>query len=221
MKDKQKKLSKRNGDASYEDLIAKGYLKEAILNYIALLGWNPGGEREIFSLEELAQVFSLEGLSKSSAIFDMEKLTWMNGEYIRALSPEAFLERAKPYLEAALIREMDLAELAALIQPRLETLAQIGEKVSFFNALPEYDLALYTHKKMKTTAENSLDILIAARKALAETEQFTNDALYAALLSVAERAEVKRRPGALASADCHYRNGSDTWRSYGNSGIAG
>ena len=191
MKDKQKKLSKRNGDASYEDLIAKGYLKEAILNYIALLGWNPGGEREIFSLEELAQVFSLEGLSKSSAIFDMEKLTWMNGEYIRALSPEAFLERAKPYLEAALTREMDLAKLAALIQPRLETLAQIGEKVSFFNALPEYDLALYTHKKMKTTAENSLDILIAARQALAETEQFTNDALYAALLSVAERAEVK------------------------------
>lgn len=191
MKDKQKKLSKRNGDASYEDLIAKGYLKEAILNYIALLGWNPGGEREIFSLEELAQVFSLEGLSKSSAIFDMEKLTWMNGEYIRALSPEAFLERARPYLQAAITREMDLAKLAALIQPRLETLTQIADKVGFFNALPEYDLALYTHKKMKTTAENSLDILIAARQALAGTEAFTNDALYAALLSVAEQAGVK------------------------------
>lgn len=191
MKDKQKKLSKRNGDASYEDLIAKGYLKEAILNYIALLGWNPGGEREIFSLEELAQVFSLEGLSKSSAIFDMEKLTWMNGEYIRALSPEAFLERARPYLQAAITREMDLAKLAALIQPRLETLTQIADKVGFFNALPEYDLALYTHKKMKTTAENSLDILVAARQALAGTEVFTNDALYAALLSVAEQAGVK------------------------------
>lgn len=191
MKDKQKKLSKRNGDASYEDLIAKGYLKEAILNYIALLGWNPGGEREIFSLEELAQVFSLEGLSKSSAIFDMEKLTWMNGEYIRALSPEAFLERARPYLQAAITREMDLAKLAALIQPRLETLTQIADKVGFFNALPEYDLALYTHKKMKTTAENSLDILVAARQALAGTEAFTNDALYAALLSVAEQAGVK------------------------------
>jgi glutamyl-tRNA synthetase len=191
MKDKQKKLSKRNGDASYEDLIAKGYLKEAILNYIALLGWNPGGEREIFSLEELAQVFSLEGLSKSSAIFDMEKLTWMNGEYIRALSPEAFLERARPYLQAAITREMNLAKLAALIQPRLETLTQIADKVGFFNALPEYDLALYTHKKMKTTAENSLDILVAARQALAGTEAFTNDALYAALLSVAEQAGVK------------------------------
>ena len=191
MKDKQKKLSKRNGDASYEDLIAKGYLKEAILNYIALLGWNPGGEREIFSLEELAQVFSLEGLSKSSAIFDMEKLTWMNGEYIRALSPEAFLERARPYLQAAITREMDLAKLAALIQPRLETLTQIADKVGFFNALPEYDLALYTHKKMKTTAENSLDILVAARQALAGTEVFTNDALYVALLSVAEQAGVK------------------------------
>ena len=102
MKDKQHKLSKRNGDASYEDFIAKGYLKEAILNYIALLGWNPGGEREIYSLEELAEVFTLEGISKSSSIFDVEKLTWMNGEYIRALSPEEFEKRARPYLDEAL-----------------------------------------------------------------------------------------------------------------------
>lgn len=191
MKDKQKKLSKRNGDASYEDLVAKGYLKEAILNYIALLGWNPGGEQEIFSLEELAQAFSLEGLSRSSAIFDTEKLTWMNGEYIRALSQEEFLSRAKPYLDAALLRPIDREKLAVIIQPRLETLAQISEKVAFLNEMPEYDISLYTHKKMKTTPENSLDILRAARETLAGVADFTNDALYAALLTVAEGREVK------------------------------
>lgn len=191
MKDKQKKLSKRNGDASYEDLIKKGYLKEAIINYIALLGWNPGGERELFSLEELAQVFSLEGLSKSSAIFDTEKLTWMNGEYIRSLSLADFMERAKPYFDEAITRPMDMERLAALIQPRLETLSQIGEKVSFFNEMPAYDLALYTHKKMKTTAENSVEILHSAREALAQVEEFTNANLYETLLAVAEKAEVK------------------------------
>ncbi len=191
MKDKHKKLSKRNGDASYEDLIQKGYLKEAILNYIALLGWNPGGEREIYSLNELAEVFTLEGLSKSSAIFDIEKLTWMNGEYIRALSLEAFIERVRPYFEQSLTSHVDLKKLATLIQPRLETLVQIGEKISFVNALPEYSIDLYSHKKMKTTPENSLNILIAARQKMASLEDFTNDALYSALLEVAQEAEVK------------------------------
>lgn len=191
MKDKNRKLSKRHGDASYEDFIAKGYLKEAILNYIALLGWSPAGEREIYSLDELAEVFDLSGISKSSAIFDVDKLTWMNGEYIRALSQEEFLERAKPYLDAALKKEFDRAKIAKLIQPRLETLTQIEEKVSFLNEMPDYSLELYTHKKMKTTPENSLPILLEARQALAEVEDFTNDALYAALCALAEKLEVK------------------------------
>lgn len=191
MKDKNRKLSKRHGDASYEDFIAKGYLKEAILNYIALLGWSPAGEREIYSLEELAQVFDLSGISKSSAIFDVDKLTWMNGEYIRALSQEEFLERAKPYLDAALKKEFDRAKIAKLIQPRLETLTQIEEKVSFLNEMPDYSLELYAHKKMKTTPENSLPILLEAREALEQVEEFTNDALYAALCALAEKLEVK------------------------------
>ena len=191
MKDKNRKLSKRHGDASYEDFIAKGYLKEAILNYIALLGWSPAGEREIYSLDELAEVFDLSGISKSSAIFDVDKLTWMNGEYIRALSREEFLQRAKPYLDAALKKEFDRAKIARLIQPRLETLVQIEEKVSFLNEMPDYSLELYTHKKMKTTPENSLPILLEARQALEQVEEFTNDALYAALCALAEKLEVK------------------------------
>ena len=191
MKDKKRKLSKRHGDASYEDFIAKGYLKEAILNYIALLGWSPAGEREIYSLDELAEVFDLSGISKSSAIFDVDKLTWMNGEYIRALSQEEFLERAKPYLDAALKKEFDRAKIAKLIQPRLETLTQIEEKVSFLNEMPDYSLELYAHKKMKTTPENSLPILLEAREALEQVEEFTNDALYAALCALAEKLEVK------------------------------
>ena len=191
MKDKQRKLSKRHGDASYEDFIAKGYLKEAILNYIALLGWSPAGEREIYSLDELAEVFDLSGISKSSAIFDVDKLTWMNGEYIRALSVEQFLERAKPYLDTALKVELDREKIAKLIMPRLETLTQIEEKVSFFNEMPEYSLELYAHKKMKTSPEAALPVLERALPALAAVEDFSNAALYAALCALAEELELK------------------------------
>ena len=191
MKDKTAKLSKRNGDASYEDLIAKGYLKEAIVNYIALLGWNGGGEQEIYSLKELAEAFSLEGLSRSPAIFDIEKLTWMNGEYIRKLSPEEFLEKAAPHFDKVLTRDVDREKLARIIQPRLETLNQIEEKVSFFNEVPEYSTDLYFNKKMKTTPENSLDLLKEARAELEKVGDFTNDSLYQALLAVAQKNEVK------------------------------
>ncbi len=191
MKDKQRKLSKRRGDASYEDLIAKGYLKEAILNFIALLGWNPGGEREIFSLPELVQAFSLEGLSKSSAIFDMEKLTWMNGEYIRALGEEEFIQRAAPYFDQAVQGDFDRVKLARLIQPRLQTLAEIGQKVAFLQGLPNYDTMLYAHKRSKTTPENSLPVLLRAREVLAETDEYSNDRLYAVLLALCEKLGVK------------------------------
>ena len=119
-------------------------------------------------------MFDLSGISKSSAIFDVDKLTWMNGEYIRALSVEEFLNRAKPYLDAALTRDVNRTKLAKLIQPRLETLAQIPEKVAFFNQMPDYSLELYTHKKMKTTPENSLPILQEAREALAQVDDFSN-----------------------------------------------
>ena len=171
--------------------MARGYLREAIVNYIALLGWSPAGEREIYSLPELAEVFDLGGISKSASIFDEDKLRWMNGEYIRALAPEEFARRAAPWLEEALAGSSVSREgTLALLQPRLETLAQIPEKVGFLREMPEYDMALYTNKKMKTTPENSLDVLRAARKALAEAE-FTNDALYGALTALAAKLELK------------------------------
>lgn len=193
MKDKTKKLSKRNGDASYEDLINKGYLKEAIINYIALLGWNPGGEREIFSLEELAEVFSLEGLSKSSAIFDIEKLTWMNGEYIRALSKEDFIARASRFTDWGTDDPTKIEKIAGLIQPRIETLTQIDEKIAFLREMAAFDAELYTNKKNKTTPENSIPLIESAIEALSDIpeEDFVNDNLYQALIEIAEKNEVK------------------------------
>jgi glutamyl-tRNA synthetase len=150
MKDAQHKLSKRNGDASFQDLVAKGYLPEAILNYIALLGWNPGTEQEIFSLKELEQVFDANRLNKSPAIFDITKLKWMNGCYIRNLSAEEFAALAQPYYQN-LPQYLDTKALSAALQPRIETLGQITEQTDFLQAVPEYDVILYENKKMKTT----------------------------------------------------------------------
>ena len=162
MKDKQHKLSKRDGDASYEDLMKKGYLKEAVINYIALLGWAPKGENEIFSLEELIKEFDINGLSKSPAIFDPMKLKAINGKYIKALTPEKFAEYAIPYIKQSVKREdVDLNEISGLLQARTELFTDIPESVDFIDTLPEYDIALYTHKKMKTNPENSLDSLKA------------------------------------------------------------
>lgn len=162
MKDKQHKLSKRDGDASYEDLMKKGYLKEAVINYIALLGWAPKGENEIFSLEELIKEFDINGLSKSPAIFDPMKLKAINGKYIKALTPEKFAEYAIPYIKQSVKREdVDLNEISGLLQARTELFTDIPESVDFIDTLPEYDISLYTHKKMKTNPENSLDSLKA------------------------------------------------------------
>lgn len=162
MKDKQHKLSKRDGDASYEDLMAKGYLKEAVINYIALLGWAPKGEEEIFSLDELVKEFDVQGLSKSPAIFDSVKLKAINGKYIKKLSPEKFAEYAIPYIRQSVKREdIDLNAVAALLQARVELFTEIPEMVDFFDVLPEYSNELYTHKKMKTNPENSLGSLKA------------------------------------------------------------
>ena len=157
MKDATHKLSKRNGDASFEDLIAKGYLTEAVVNYIALLGWAPKGENEIFTLEELAQEFDVAGISKSPAIFDTQKLKAINGAYIRKLSVEEFLEKALPYIRQTCKREdIDLKLLAQMLQPRTELFTDIPDQVDFIDALPDYDVEMYRHKKMKTNPENSL-----------------------------------------------------------------
>ncbi len=191
MRDKQHKLSKRHGDASYEDFIAKGFLKEAIVNYIALLGWAPAGTREIFSLDELAEAFDLSGISRSPAIFDVEKLTWMNAEYIRAMSPEAFLAAAAPYLDEALGKGFDYSLICSLIQPRLETMTQIGEKVAFLKEMPEYGAELYTHKKMKTDEKTSLPVLKEARTLLESIDDYSVEGLHEPLLALAERLGLK------------------------------
>ncbi len=162
MKDKHNKLSKRNGDASFEDLVAKGYLSEAIINYIALLGWAPKGEREIFSLPELIEEFEIDGLSKSPAIFDPLKLRAINGEYIRALSPEKFAEYAEPYIRQVVRSDVDTAKIAALLQNRTEVFSEIPEQVDFIDEMPDYDLSLYENKKMKTNRETAVDALTRA-----------------------------------------------------------
>ncbi len=159
MKDTQHKLSKRNGDASFEDLVAKGYLKDAILNYIALLGWNPGGEEEIFSLEGLVKIFNYKNINKSPAIFDDVKLKWMNGEYIKKLPLEDFHKLALPYYKQVITKDLDLSKISPLLHTRVEVLNEIPDMVDFFEALPEHSAELYVHKKMKTNFENSLDVL--------------------------------------------------------------
>ncbi len=191
MKDKQRKLSKRHGDASFDDFINKGYLKEALINYIALLGWSPGSEREIFSLEELIDAFSLEGLSRSSAIFDVEKLTWMNAQYIRALSKDSFIERAMPYFIEAGAERFDLNLIAELIQPRLERLDEIPGKLSFLTNMPDYDIGLYTHKKMKTDAQSALPVLLKAKALLESQTDYSLEALRESLHALVEELGIK------------------------------
>lgn len=156
MKDAHNKLSKRNGDASFEDLLKKGYLKDAVLNYIALLGWNPGGENEIFDLEELVKVFDYKNINKSPAIFDDTKLKWMNGEYIRKMDIHEFTQIAMPYYKSTISRDLDFMKISQLVQPRVELLSEIPDLIAFFDSLPDYSADLYIHKKMKTNLENSL-----------------------------------------------------------------
>ena len=180
MKDAHNKLSKRNGDASFQDLTAKGYLPEAILNYIALLGWSPGGSEEFFTLAQMEKIFTIDGISKSPAIFDIEKLKWMNGEYIRRLS--------RPWLQQALGPDSpyDFAKIAAIIQPRTEVLSEIPDKVDFFRALPEYDISLYCHKKMKTDTKNALEYLGKVREYLTGADlNWVSSSLYEALCGFA------------------------------------
>ena len=192
MKDKQHKLSKRDGDASYQDLMKKGYLKEAVINYIALLGWAPKSEQEIFTLDELIQEFDIHGLSKSPAIFDPLKLRAINAKYIKALSPEKFAEYAVPYIRQSIKREdIDLNEVAGLLQARTEVFTDIPEMVDFFDKLPAYENDLYTHKKMKTNPENSLESLKAVLPVLESLEDWSMDGVHEALFSLIGELGVK------------------------------
>ncbi|WP_088228169.1 glutamate--tRNA ligase [Desulfosporosinus sp. FKB] len=191
MKTAEKKLSKREGDASFEDFISQGYLPEAIVNYIVLLGWNPGTNEEFFTLQELEKLFNVEGLSKSPAIFDVNKLKWMNGEYLRRLSLEEFNALALPYYQDALGAGIDVQKVSALLQKRIEILDEIPEKIDFFKSLPDYDINLFVHKKMKTDAVNSLSNLKAAREALTVLENWDLSELEKTLANVISQLGVK------------------------------
>ena len=195
MRDAQNKMSKRHGDPSYEDLRAQGFLTEAIWNYVALLGLSPRGEtaqQEVFSLQELAKAFDLAGMSKSPAIFDIEKLTHFNAIYLRAMTPEAFADAARPYIRQAVQREdISVDDIAALLQARCEKLTDIPEKVDFFQALPEYDAELFTNKKSKTNPEASKRMLEAAIPMLRQLPDWTQDAIHDGLVDLAAKLEVK------------------------------
>jgi glutamyl-tRNA synthetase len=192
MKDQTAKLSKRNGDASFEDLLAKGYLTEAVINYIALLGWAPKGEQEIYSLEELAEEFDISGISKSPAIFDPVKLKAINAEYIRKMTPEQFCEYITPYIKKYVKRDdIDYKVLASVLQPRTELYTDIEELIDFIDVLPEYDNALYCHKKMKTNEETSIEALNAILPVLEALDEWNVESIHTALFDLIAKLEVK------------------------------
>ena len=186
-----KKLAKRGGSSSFEDLIEQGFLPEAIVNFIALLGWSPEENREIFTLDELIRQFDYHRISKSPTVFDIVKLRWMNGEYVKAMDFDAFYEMAEPYLQKALTRGQDLQKIAAMVKTRIEVFPDIAEMVDFFEELPEYDASMYTHKKMKTNAQSSLEVLTELLPRLEVQEDYSNDGLYQMLSKYVEEKGVK------------------------------
>lgn len=184
--EEHQKLSKRSGHSSYEDLLDQGFVSEAIVNFVALLGWSPASDREIFSLEELVQEFDYHRISKSPAVFDMTKLRWMNGEYLKMMDEDRFYEMALPYLKAVITRDVDFRKISNMVKTRIEVFPDIKEHVDFFEEVPEYDISMYTHKKMKTTAETSLQVLKDVLPLLEEQEDYSNDALFALLSAYAK-----------------------------------
>ena len=192
MRDAHNKMSKRHGDPSYEDLIAQGYLTDAVINYVTLLGWSPRGEQEIFSMDELVDIFDLAGISKSPAIFDIDKLRYFNSEYIRAMSPEAFAKVAEPYIRRSVKNPAyDAAAIAALLQQRTEVLTDIPEKVDFFDELPEYDTELFVHKKSKSDKDSSKDVLEKIVPIFEALPAWDDEHIMGAMVGLAEAMEAK------------------------------
>ena len=173
-----KKLSKRSGHSSYEDLVEQGFLPEAIVNYIALLGWSPEDNQEIFSLDELIKNFDYHKVNKSPSVFDITKLKWMNGEYIKAMDNEKFYEMARPYVKEVIKKDLNLETIMDMVKTRIETFPEIGDLIDFFQELPEYSTEMYTHKKMKTNSENSLEVLQELLPILEETDDYSVQGLH-------------------------------------------
>lgn len=176
--EEHKKLSKRSGHSSFEDLIDQGFVTEAIINFVALLGWSPEDNREIFSLQELVETFDYHHISKSPAVFDMVKLKWMNGEYLKAMDSELFYNMAGPYIKEAVHREINDRKIAELVKTRIEIFTDIREQIDFLEEIPEYDIEMFTHKKMKTNAESSLQVLTEVLPILEIHTDYQNDSLY-------------------------------------------
>ena len=194
MGEDHKKLSKRHGATSYEDLVEQGLLPETIVNFIALLGWSPEGDREIFTLDELVKEFDYHRIGKSPAVFDYTKLHWMNGEYFKAMDPEKFYEKAEPWLKQAITKpEIDLKQLSEMVRTRAEVFPEIPDMIRFFESLPDYDTALFDNKKQKATKENSLQILEEMLPIFEKEEHFTNDALFADIAAYAEEKGFKNK----------------------------
>ena len=190
--DKISKLSKRHGSTGFEDLIQEGYLPEAIINYIALLGWCPKDNQELFTLKELEKVFSIDGISKSPAVFDYNKLEWFNGEYIKAMTPEQFEQTAKPYiLQAIGDKPLDTLKLASILQQRTTKLTQIPDTIGFFAELPQYTKDMFVNKKSKTNLENSPVMLKAVYEELAALDDWSHDSLHDLLINLAVKLGVK------------------------------
>ena len=189
--EEHKKLSKRSGHSSYQDLIDQGFVSEAVVNFVALLGWSPENNQEIFSLDELVKEFNYKNISKSPAVFDMVKLKWMNGEYIKAMDFDKFYEMAEPYIKKVITKDLALKKIAAMVKTRIEIFPDIEGHIDFFETLPEYDPQMYVHKKMKTNLETSLKVLKDVLPILEAQEDYSNDALYAALSEYVSKEGVK------------------------------
>ncbi|MBQ1604295.1 MAG: hypothetical protein II091_01015, partial [Lachnospiraceae bacterium] len=176
--EEHQKLSKRSGHSSYEDLLDQGFLTEAIVNFVALLGWSPEDNQEIMSLSDLVAKFDYRHINKSPAVFDMTKLRWMNGEYIKAMDFDAFYEKALPYIKEVVTKDYDLKKIATMVKTRIETFPDIADHIDFFQEVPDYDIEMYSHKKMKTTPETSLEVLKEVLPVLEALDDYSNDSIY-------------------------------------------
>ncbi len=189
--EEHKKLSKRSGHSSYEELVEQGFLPEAIVNYIALLGWSPEDNKEIFSLDELIKDFDYLKINKSPSVFDINKLKWMNGEYIKAMDNEKFYEMALPYVKEVITKDLDLNTIMDMVKTRIELFPEIPEMIDFFEEMPDYDIEMYTHKKMKTNSENSLEVLEELLPILEETDDYSVDGLHDLVFEYIAKKECK------------------------------
>ena len=189
------KLSKRSGHSSFEDLIEQGFVAEAVVNYVALLGWSPDSNQEIFSLEELVKEFDYHRINKSPSVFDINKLKWMNGEYLKAMDAARFKELVTPYIREVITKDLDLDKICPLVQTRMEILPDVKELVDFFEELPDYDVQMYCHKKMKTNLQNSLEILKEEYEILKDFDDWTLDALHDRLMAYISEKGIKNGTG--------------------------